>query len=192
MGAYKYIKENFQHSYSERSEALRSRVSEWRKQDSIVRLPGPTNVARARELGYKAKQGVIVARIRTIKGMTKREKAAGGRKPSKSGRFFSYRKSLQAIAEDRAARVYTNSEVLNSYYIGEDGKFRYFEVILLDRAHGAVLADPQYAGIASMKGRSYRGLTSAGLKHRGMRIKGKGTEGNRPSVRASHRGIKVV
>ncbi len=192
MGAYKYIKQNFQREYNQRDEVARQRVTVWRKEGTVERLDGPTNVARARELGYKAKQGVVVARVRTPKGMSKRAKPAGGRKPSKSGRFFSHQKSLQAVAEDRASAKFTNSEVLNSYYVGEDGKYKFFEVIMVDRSHPAIQNDPIYANLSGMKGRSYRGLTSAGLKHRGIRYKGRGTQNNRPSFRSSHRGVKVI
>ncbi len=192
MGAYKYIKESFEREYKERDEFLRRKVSAWRKDGAVVRLDVPTNIARARELGYRAKQGVIIARVKTLKGMSKRIKPRGGRKPSKSGRFFSYAKSLQSVAEDRAARKYLNTEVLNSYYVGEDGKYKFFEVILLDRAHGAITNDEVYSRIVGAKGRSFRGLTSSGLRHRGIRIKGRGTANNRPSVRSTHRGVKVI
>ena len=192
MGAYKYIKESFQKGYSERCDLLRHRVSAWRKDGAVVRLDGPTNLARARELGYRAKPGVIVARVKTIKGMSKRIKPRGGRKPSKAGRFFSYAKSLQSVAEDRASRKYLNAEVLNSYYVGEDGKYRFFEVMLLDRTHPAISSDAIYSGIISSRGRSFRGLTSSGIRHRGISFKGKGTATNRPSVRSTHRGVKVI
>jgi len=192
MGAYKYIKESFQNEYSERSELLRSKVSAWRKDGAVVRIDGPTNIARARELGYRAKPGVVVARVRTSKGMSKRIKPRGGRKPSKSGRFFSHAKSLQAVAEDRAARKYMNMEVLNSYYVGEDGKYKFFDVILLDRNNGAIMNDEIYSRIINTRGRSFRGLTSSGLRHRGIRIKGRGSINNRPSVRSTHRGVKVI
>ena len=116
MGAYKYIKENFQQGYKERSDVLRARIAMWNSESSLTRIEKPTNVARARELGYKDKQGVVVVRARIKKGLRKREKPRGGRKPSKSGRFFSRKKSLQAIAEERSSRSYSNCEVLNSYY----------------------------------------------------------------------------
>ena len=118
MGAYKYIKESFQEGYKERSNVLKARMVNWNSQPPINRIEKPTNIARARELGYKDKQGVIVIRARIKKGLRKRAKPRGGRKPSKSGRFFSRRKSLQAIAEDRSSRAYSNCEVLNSYYVG--------------------------------------------------------------------------
>lgn len=189
MNTYKYINQSFQKEYKERDEHLRQRVSAWRAGPSVARIERPTNIARARELGYKAKQGIIVVRVKVEKGLRKRVKAAGGRKPSKSGRFFALRKSLQAMAEERAGHKFTNCEVLNSYYVGEDGKYRFFEAILLDRDHPALLNDPFYSGIIGQRGRVFRGLTSAGRKHRGIMDKGFGTSRNRPSVRAGQRNI---
>jgi large subunit ribosomal protein L15e len=166
MGAYRYIRENFQQSYKSGSEAYKERVHEWRAGPSLERIEAPTNVARARELGYKAKQGVVVVRAKVRKGKRMREKNKGGRKPSKSGRFFSRKKSLQSIAEERAAAKYRNCEVVNSYFVGEDGVFKFFEIILADRNLGAT-AD-RYAGVIAQRGRTFRGLTSSGRKHRGL------------------------
>jgi ribosomal protein L15E len=39
-------------------------------------------------------------------------------------------KSLQRIAEERASVKYPNMEVLNSYWVGHDGRQKWFEVIL--------------------------------------------------------------
>jgi large subunit ribosomal protein L15e len=188
MGFAKYVKETFQQEYSERSPILRERIAKWRKEGSVVRLEKPTNIVRARELGYKAKQGVIVARVKVRKGMRKRKKPMGGRKPSKNARFFAYRKSYQSVAEERANRRFSNTEVLNSYYVGEDGSYIFYEVILLDRAHPSILNDKEYKNIIKQKGRAFRGLTSSGRKHRGLLHKGFGTNKNRPSVRSNIRG----
>ncbi len=129
-------------------------------------MPRPTNLARARKLGYKAKQGVIVVRVKIRKGLRKREKQRGGRKPSKSGRFFAHGKSFQAMAEERAARKFINCEVVNSYYVGEDGSYKFFEAILVDRNHPAVKSDNFYSTVTNRENRSFRGLTHAGLEHR--------------------------
>jgi len=80
-----------------------------------------------------------------------------------------------------------NLEVLNSYWVGEDGRYKWFEVILVDRSHPAILSDPQLSQIAKQRGRVYRGLTSAGRRARGLRRKGKGAEKIRPSLRANFR-----
>lgn len=168
MGAYKYIKESFQQEYQERSDELKKRIVNWNSEPVLKRIEKPTNIARARILGYKDKQGVIVVRTRIRKGLSKRPKPRGGRKPSKSGRFYARKKSIQAMAEERAARAYTNCEVLNSYYVGEDGRNKYFEIILLDRSHGAIASDPVYSKAIRLRGRAFRGLTSSGRRHRGI------------------------
>lgn len=165
MSMYKYINSTVQSQYKNKDEYFRAKTAQWRQQDPIVRVENPTNLARARSLGYKAKQGVIVVRARILKGLRKRIKPRGGRKPSKSGRFFTYHKSFQSMAEERVARKYLNCEVVNSYYIGEDGKYKFFEIILADRDHPALVNDPFYGSIIAKRGRAFRALTSSGRKH---------------------------
>lgn len=182
VNAYKYVTKSFQEEYKAKSPALKSRLIQWRTESTVTRLDRPTNIARARELGYKAKQGVIVARVRVARGLSKRQKPHRGRKPSKYGRFFDHKKSLQSRAEERAARRFANCEVLNSYYVGEDGTSKFFEIILIDRTHPAIMSSSDYSGVIGQRGRAYRGLTSSGRKHRGIVKKGFGTTMNRPSI----------
>jgi large subunit ribosomal protein L15e len=182
MNAYKHMLESFQNEYKTRDQALKNRIIVWRKESPVERIGKPTNIARARELGYKAKLGILMARVRVGRGLSKRRKIKAGRKPSKSGMFYAYRKSLQSMAEERAAKRFSNCEVLNSYYVGEDGEYKFFEVILLDAAHPAIVNDPVYASVVAQRGRADRGLTSVGRKHRGLLHKGFGTNQGRPSV----------
>ncbi len=170
MGAYKYIKETFQNEYKERADEYRARISQWRKMPSIVRVEKPTNVARARELGYKAKKGIFVVRVRIGKGLRRRRSPKAGRKARHNYLYVQPGLSHQVIAEQRAARKHPNAEVINSYWVGEDGQYKYFEVILADR--GSKL-DAATEKIVSRKGRAFRGLTSAGKKVRGLRAKGR-------------------
>ena len=88
------------------------------------------------------------------------------------------KKSIQRIAEERVARRYPNLQVLNSYWLWEDGKFKFFEVILVDPNHPAIKNDPKINWICEnhQTGRAFRGLTSEGKKNRGLRNKGKGAE----------------
>lgn len=187
MGMYQHITQTFQKEYKERNEEYRKRLEQWRKEGAIVRIDKPTNIARARRLGYRDKQGVIVVRVRVRKGLRKRPKPKAGRKPSKMGRFFSTKKSLKRIAEERANQKYKNCEVLNSYFVGQDGSNKFFEVILLDKNSPAIKSDKIYSKIIAQKGRTFRGLTSEGKKNRGLNVKGKGSEKSRPSVRANER-----
>jgi large subunit ribosomal protein L15e len=99
----------------------------------------------------------------------------GGRRPRRAGRFFTLNKPKQQTAEEKAARKFKNMQVLNSYWVGEDGKFTWYEVILADPDHPSIKKDNGLKWIASskQKGRASRGLTSAGKKSRGLAHKGK-------------------
>jgi len=155
MGMYKYIKETFEKEYHERSMILRKRITEWRKQGTVARIERPTNLSRARSLGYKAKEGICMARVAVGRGSRKRPHPWGGRKAAKNVAYLSPGKSLQRQAEEKAARVFRNLEVVNSYWVGQDGVKKYFEVILADKKL-----------LQNAKGRAFRGLTSAGKKGR--------------------------
>ncbi len=181
------MKQTFIQEYKERAPIYKARIVKWNSEPSITKVGKPTNIARARELGYKAKPGVVMARVRVLGGTKKRPTVSGGRKPSKSGRFFSRRKSVQAIAEERAARKFTNCEVMNSYFVGEAGSNKFYEVILLDKSNPSILADNQYRSVVMQNRRAERGLTYAGRLHRGIANKGYGTVKFRPSKRANDR-----
>ncbi|MFQ6056452.1 MAG: 50S ribosomal protein L15e [Methanosarcinales archaeon] len=164
------------------------RLQVWRKEPTVTRIDRPTRLDRARSLGYKAKQGIIVVRVKVRRGGRRKSRYVRGRRTKHMGKNkISLGKSLQRIAEERASRKYPNMEVLNSYWVGEDGKKKWFEVILVDRDHPVIKSDPNLNWICNVRGRTYRGLTSAGKKGRGLHKKGKGTEKNRPSIRA-HQG----
>ena len=153
-------------------ELWRERLARWRRQPSVVRVERPTRPDRARALGYKAKQGFVIARVRVRKGGRRKPRPRAGRKPAGLGvKKLTPAKSLRWIAEERAARKFPNLEVLNSYYVAEDGMFKWFEVILVDPHHPAIKSDPDINWILNPanRGRVFRGLTSAGKKSRGLR-----------------------
>jgi len=188
MGAYKYIQEFWSSKNSEDFEKLlKERLIQWRREPAVVRIERPTNLPRARALGWKPKQGVIMVRVRIRKGGQRKPRPNKGRKSKRLGiKGDTIDKSRQWIAEDRAARKYRNAEVLNSYWVGEDGQYVWFEVILVERDNPVIKADENLNWITSNKhrGRVFRGLTSAGKKARGLRNKGHGAEKVRPSRRA--------
>ncbi len=164
------------------------RMIEWRKEPAIVRAEHPTRLDRARALGYRAKQGYVVARVKVRRGGLRKRRIKGGRKASKKGILkITMGKSLQRIAEERVSAKYPNLEVLNSYWVGQDGKHKYYEVILVDPHHPVIKNDPKINWIARHKNRAERGLTSAGKKGRGLETKGKGAEKVRPSISSNGR-----
>ncbi len=163
------------------------RMQEWRREESVVRLEHPTRIDRARNLGYKAKQGIAVVRVRIRRGGRRKPRYVRARRTARMGvNRMTAGKSLQRIAEERASVKYPNMEVLNSYWVGQDGKQKWFEVILVDSHHPSIKADRNLAWLNNPvhRGRSERGKTSAGRKGRGMMIRGKGTEKTRPSIRS--------
>ncbi len=139
----------------------KQRLLQLRREPVVVRAERPTRLDRARKLGYKAKQGVVIVRVRVEKGNRKTVKPAGGRKPKQKGRVYPLGKSLRAMAEEKAARSYPNTEVLNSYPVADDSVHAWFECIMLDRAHPVILADRRLASVAAQRGRAFRGLTVA-------------------------------
>ena len=147
----------------------RSRLIEWRKGKTVERVERPTRLRRARTLGYKAKPGYVIARVRVRRGGLRKSRPRGGRKPSRMGvKKITMKKSIQRIAEERAAKRYPNLEVLNSYWVGEDGKHKYYEAILVDPHHPAIESDSRINWVSHSRGRVFRGLTSAGKKGRGL------------------------
>ena len=96
-----------------------------------------------------------------------------GRKPKRYGMYFTTGRNLQAIAESRANRKYPNLEVLNSYKVADDGKMSWYEVIFIDRNHPSIQKDKDVRWISETpsRGRSHRGLTSAGKRSRYSRRK---------------------
>lgn len=168
--------------------AQKNRLIQWRREENFLRVERPLRIDRARSLGYKAKQGYVVVRCRVRRGSLRRRQIKGGRKPSSKGmKKITAAKSVQRLAEERTAKRFPNLEVLNSYWVGEDGKHHYYEVILVDPAHPAIVNDPKINWISAVpsKNRVLRGKTSAGQKGRGLMYKGKGAEKVRPSIRAN-------
>ena len=189
MGLYKNIRELWKKPRENLKEIWQQRLIKWRQEPTTLRISRPTRLDRARSLGYKAKQGYIVVRQRVIRGGRQKPGGIKGRRSKRMSRRRDLRVSYQVVAERRAASKFPNLEVLNSYYVGEDGNYYWYEVILVDKSHPSVLADKRISWIAEKQHtrRAFRGLTSAQKKSRGLLRKGKGAEKIRPSRRAHKR-----
>src|SRR3989337_1479710 len=165
-------------------ELMKQRLIECRRQPAVVRVERPLRLDRARKLGYKAKQGFVVARARVRRGGRRKQRPKAGRRQKRMGvKKLKPAKSIQLIAEERAARKFPNLEVLNSYWVWEDGLHKWFEVIMVDPNHPVVRSDKNINWISKnvQHGRVHRGLTSAGKEVRGLHHKGRGAEKVRPS-----------
>eukprot|EP01101_Sappina_pedata_P008187 TRINITY_DN449_c2_g1_i1.p1 TRINITY_DN449_c2_g1~~TRINITY_DN449_c2_g1_i1.p1 ORF type:complete len:205 (-),score=75.30 TRINITY_DN449_c2_g1_i1:154-768(-) len=191
MGAYKYMQELYRKKQSDVLRfLLRVRCWEYRHRTVIHRASRPTRPDKARALGYKAKQGYVIYRIRVRRGGRKKPVSKGivYGKPRRHGvNEMKHARNLRAVAEQRVGRRCGNLRVLNSYWINQDSTFKFFEVILVDPAHNAIRRDPRINWICRpvMKHRENRGLTSAGRHSRGLLNRGHRHHKNRPSRRAT-------
>ena len=193
MGAYKYIQELWKKKQSEVMHfVLRMRTWEYRQLPAIHRCAKPSRPEKARRMGYKAKQGYVVYRVRVRRGGRKRPAKKGVicGKPKQIGiTGLKNSKNSRSIAEEAVGRKVLALRVLNSYWVGQDAVFKFYEVICVDTSHNAIRNDPKINWICEdvHKRREARGLTSAGKKHRGLRAKGDRDNHKRPSVRASYK-----
>jgi len=191
MGAYKYLEELWRKKQSDICRfVMRVRTWEYRQMSVIHKCNRPSRADKARKVGYKAKQGYVIYRIRVRRGGRKRNIAKGQvfGKPRNSGRVQKIKaeRTHKSVAEERVARKCSNMRVLNSYWVGQDASFKFFEVILVDPSHKAVRRDPRINWIVSSKHnhRELRGLTATGKKARGMNQKGHKAMKKRPSRRS--------
>jgi len=167
---------------------LRERMVLWRKDNAVTKVEKPLRLDRARSLGYKAKKGYVVARVRVLRGGRQRHRTNKGRRSKRHTIKKVVKMSYKWVAEQRAQKKFPNLEVLNSYYLAKDGLYYFYEVILVDYSKPEISKDKGMKWITKKTNqkRVYRGLTSAGKKSRGLRNKSPMNK-SRPSVRAGKR-----
>jgi large subunit ribosomal protein L15e len=192
VGLYKHLREMWK---KPDRKLLHEKEIQWRAGNAIEKVDRPLRLDKARALGYKAKKGFVVLRVRVNRGGRKRERAGvKGRKTRRQTNRKTLKMSYQWVAEIRAERKYKNLEVLNSYWIGKDGKHYYYEVIMIDPSRPEIKQDRQVGFISNKKNskRAQRGLTSSGKKSRGLKTnKGMSPKlGTGPGVRANKRRSK--
>lgn len=186
MGAYKYLGNLWRSE--ENKKLLHERMIRWRKEPVLVTLKKPTRLDRARALGYKAKKGFVLARVRVGRGGRKRELFKSGRRSGHRRRQKIVGKSYQWIAEERANKKFKNLSVLHSYYLAKDGMSYFYEIILVDPVIVSKYKGYEWLGKRKHRTRVYKGKTAAGKRSRGqLTHKGKGAEKLRPSLRAHKR-----
>ena len=134
MGAYKYLAQTWnQRGKGDLQLYLRQVAIKWRREPTVHRVEHPTRPDRARALGYKAKQGYVVVRVRIRKGGARKPRPRSGRRQKAMGvTRYTRAMSLRNIAEEKAKKRYPNLRVMNSYYVWEDGRHHWFETILRD------------------------------------------------------------
>ncbi len=110
-------------------------VASLRAKPAVCRLDAPLQPARARSLGYKALPGYIVILSRVPRGGRRKPRPNSGRRPKHAGSvLFTPGISRGKIAVNRAHKKFENMDVLGYHEVAGDGKYHWFEVIMVDRA----------------------------------------------------------
>lgn len=188
VNLYSNVRQFWRKPRSEEFKAVQKpRLMQWRRESSTIRIEHPTRIDRARALGYRAKSGYIIVRQKVRRGSRRMPRPVRGRKGKNMAvSDITSGRNLRAIAETRASKHFPNMEVLGSYWVGQDGRSKWFEIILVDPHHPVIKSDHRIKWISNRteQGRVFRGLTAAGRKYRGLYNKGKGSEKVRPSSRS--------
>jgi len=98
--------------WKENAPELRERVVGWRKQNAITRIDKPSRLQRARRLGYKAKQGIVVIRMRVGTGGMRKQRPTGGRRPKHLGvTRIKADDDMKTVAERRVLQMHVKKEL---------------------------------------------------------------------------------
>ena len=123
---------------------IRDRVVEWRKENAIIRKDRPSRLQRARRLGYKAKQGIVVVRMRVGTGGMRKQRPVAGRRPKHLGvTRIKADDDMKTVAVRRVLERYPNLKLLGSYFVYKDGMNYWFEIILADPMHPRIAQDKE-------------------------------------------------
>jgi large subunit ribosomal protein L15e len=142
-----YMAQTWHRMWKENSDELKFKTVAWRTEPTINRIERPSRLDRARRLGYKAKQGIIIVRARVGRGGMRKQRPVAGRRPKHIGVVrIKQGISMRKVAERRVGEKFPNLEVLGSYFLHKDGMNIWYEIILVDPSHPAISKDREMRG----------------------------------------------
>ena len=142
---YRQISKTWQDIFHVKAGDIKARAVQLRKEPAMMRVERPWRLDRARSLGYKAKEGVIIVRARVSRGGMRKQRPTSGRRPKHMGVLkIKSAVSSQTVAERRVSERFPNMKVLGSYPVWEEGRFAWFECILIDPLSPGVRKDYNY------------------------------------------------
>jgi len=145
MSMYRQISKTWQGIFHEKAGDIKARAVQLRKEPAMLRVDRPWRLDRARSLGYKAKEGVIVVRARVSRGGMRKQRPTSGRRPKHMGVLkIKSAVSSQSVAERRVSERFPNMRVIGSYPVWEDGRYAWFECVLIDPLSPSVSKDYNY------------------------------------------------
>ncbi|MDQ3902328.1 MAG: 50S ribosomal protein L15e [Thermoproteota archaeon] len=144
---HNYMTATWANMWKSNNDVLKSKAVVWRTEEVVHKINRPSRLDRARRIGYKAKQGVIIVRIRVGRGGMRKQRPVSGRRPKHIGVVhLKQGTNMRKVAENRVSEKFPNLEVLGSYYLHKDGRYLWYEVILADPYHPAIFNDKEMRG----------------------------------------------
>lgn len=151
MPMYRQISKTWQDVLREKGGDMRARAVQLRKEPATLRVDRPWRLDRARALGYKAKEGVIVVRMRVSRGGMRKKRPTSGRRSKHMGVLkIKSAVSSQSVAERRVRERHPNMRLLGSYLVWKDGIHAWYECVLIDPLHPAVRNDYNYRRVLGL------------------------------------------
>jgi large subunit ribosomal protein L15e len=145
MPMYSQISKTWQGIFHDKAGDIKTRAVQLRKEPAMLRVERPWRLDRARAIGYKAKEGVVVIRMRVSRGGMRKQRPTSGRRPKHMGVLkIKSDVSSQSVAERRVLERHPNMKLLGSYPVWQDGIHAWYEVILVDPMHPAISRDYNY------------------------------------------------
>ena len=139
---YSQISKTWQDIFHEGTADIKARAVLLRKEPAMLRVERPWRLDRARSLGYKAKEGVVVVRMRVSRGGMRKKRPTSGRRPKHMGVLkIKSAVSSQEVAERRVLQRHPNMKLLGSYFVWKDGIHAWYECVLVDPMHPAIRKD---------------------------------------------------
>ena len=77
---YNYVRDQWKSPSGDVKKLHKSRLVQYRREDATTKIEKPTRLDRARALGYKAKQGYVIARTRIRRGGMRKHAITSGRR----------------------------------------------------------------------------------------------------------------
>jgi large subunit ribosomal protein L15e len=143
--SYSEIGKTWHKVFHEKAGDISQRAVLLRRGPTIETLEKPSRLDRARMLGYKAKQGVVVVRIKLSRSGMRRKRPTSGRRSKHMGVLrMKSDEPVQHVAERRVLEKYPNLKLLGSYIYYQDGKHSWYECVLIDPLNPSIKSDYNY------------------------------------------------
>ena len=148
---YSEIGKTWHKVFHEKAGDISQRAVLLRRGPTIERLEKPSRLDRARMLGYKAKEGVVVVRIKLSRSGMRRQRTTSGRRPKHLGVLrMKSDEPVQGVAERRVGEKFPNLRLLGSYILWQDGKHSWYECILIDPHNPSISKDYNYRRVLGL------------------------------------------